>query len=116
LLWWLVCIDRHPHDGASALEQCDDPALTKLFNDFLNVQDRLRIELPESGFPGFVLLRRPGLVHYLSTVAPLERPETVLMVRLIEARRDGKDEIALRRSLSEIDLALLAMYLHVGIR
>lgn len=116
LLWWLVCIERHPHDTAATLEQCDDPALTRLFGDFLSVQTRLRIELPESGFPGFVLLRRPGLVHYLGTVAPLERPETALMIRLIEARRDGKDEIALRKSLGEIDLALLAMYLQVGIR
>lgn len=116
LLWWLVSIDRHPHDAASALEQCDDPVLSRLFSDFLSVQNRLRIELPESGFPGFVLLRRPGLVHYLGTVAPLERPETALMVGLIEARRDGKDEIALRKSLGEIDLGLLAMYLQVGIR
>lgn len=116
LLWWLVRIDRHPHDTASALEHCDDPVLTRLFNDFLGLQNRLRIELPESGFPGFVLLRRPGLVHYLGTVAPLERPETTLMVRLIEARRDGKDEIALRKALGEIDLGLLAMYLQVGVR
>jgi hypothetical protein len=116
LLWWLVCIERHPDNAASALEQCDDPVLTRLFSDFLSLQNRLRIDLPESGFPGFVLLRRPGLVHYLSAVAPLERPETVLMVRLIEARRDGKDEIALRKCLGEIDLALLAMYLQVGVR
>ena len=116
LLWWLVCMDRHPHDTAAALEQCDDPVLSRLFSDFLSVQNRLRIELPESGFPGFVLLRRPGLVHYLGTIAPLERPETVLMVCLIEARRDGKDEIALRKSLGEIDLGLLAMYLQVGVR
>ncbi len=116
LLWWLVSMDRHLSDTTSALERCDDPVLSKLFSEFLTLQDRLRIELPESAFPGFVLLRRPGLVHYLGTVAPLERPETVVMARLIEARRDGKDEIALRRSLGEIDLGLLAMYLQVGVR
>lgn len=113
LLWWLVCIDRHPHDSVSTLEQCDDPGLTRLFSEFVSLQERLQIELPESGFPGYVLLRRPGLIHSLGTVAPLERPETVLILRLIEARRDGKDEISLRKSLGEIDLALLAMYLSV---
>ena len=116
LLWWLVCFDRHPHDIAAALEQCDDPVLTRLFSDFASLQIRLGIELPESAIPGFVLLRRPGLVHYLGTVAALERPETVLMVRLIEARRVGNDEIALRKALGEIDLGLLAMYLQVGVR
>jgi hypothetical protein len=113
LLWWLVCIDRHPRDGAATLEQCDDPGLTRLFDEFQNLQNRLQIELPESGFPGYVLLRRPGLVHSLGSVAPLERPETVLILGLIEARRTGKDEIALRKALGEIDLGLLAMYLSV---
>lgn len=116
LLWWLVCIERHPQDSASMLEHCEDPVLARLFADFLSLQTRLKIELPESGFPGYVLLRRPGLVHSLGGVAPLERPETVLMVRLIEARRTGADEIALRKSLGEIDLSLLAMYLSVVVR
>lgn len=115
-LWWLVCIDRYPQDAAATMEHCDDPGLSRLFSDFLNLQSRHDLELPESAFAGFVLLRRPGLVHYLGTVAPLQRPELPLLIRLIEARRTGADEIALRKSLGEIDLALLAMYLSVVVR
>lgn len=113
LLWWLVCIDRHPQDAAATLEQCDDPGLTRLFADFLGLQERLKIELPETGFPGYVLLRRPGLLHSLGSVAPLRRPETRVIVDLIGARQTGRDEISLRKVLGEIDLALLAMYLAV---
>ena len=115
-LWWLVCIDRYPQDAAATLEHCDDPALSRLFNDFLGLQDRHEIELPEAAFAGFVLLRRPGLVHYLDGVAPLRRSEIPMILRLIEARRTGADEIASRKALGEIDLALLAMYLAVVVR
>jgi hypothetical protein len=55
-------------------------------------------------------------VQHLGAVAPLQRPETALIIRLIEARRTGQDEIALRKVLGEIDLALLGMYLSVVVR
>jgi hypothetical protein len=116
LLWWLVCLDRHPRESAATMEYCDDPGLTGLWNEFQGLEGRLKVELPESGFPGFVLLRRPGLVQHLGSVAPLDRPETAAMIRLIEARRNGQNEIALRKSLGEIDLALLGMYLAVVVR
>jgi hypothetical protein len=116
LLWWLVCIDRHPQAGSSTMDHCDDLGLIGFWSEFQELESRLKLELPESGFPGFVLLRRPGLVQHLGSVAPLERPETVLVIHLIEARRAGKDEIALRKSLGEIDLALLAIYLSVAVR
>lgn len=116
MLWWLICIDRYPQDSTSMLEHCDDPVLARLFTEFLSLQDRHELELPESAFAGFVLLRRPGLVHYLSAVAPLQRSEIPFILRLIEARRTGADEIALRKALGEIDLALLAMYLSVVVR
>lgn len=113
LLWWLLCIDRHPQHTVSTMEQCDDPALLRLWNDFLDLDDRLQAEVPDAGFPGYVLLRRPGLVHHLSAVAPLQQAATLAMLRLIEARRVGGDEIALRKSLVAIDPVLLAMYLSV---
>jgi hypothetical protein len=115
-LWWLVCIDRHPQGSASTLDHCDDPVLIGLRKEFLELENRLKVELPETAFPGFVLLRRPGLVQHLGAVAALERPETVLIIRLVEARRTGQDEIALRKALGEIDLALLGMYLSVVVR
>jgi hypothetical protein len=113
VLWWLVCLDRHPQRAITALEHCDDPVLADLWNDFLQLEDRLQAEPPPSGFPGFVLLRRPGLIHHLGAVAPLQQAETVAILRLIEARRAGADEIALRRSLSAIAPVLLEMYLAV---
>jgi hypothetical protein len=116
LLWWLVCMERHPHEHASTLKQCDEPVLLRLWSEFVDLESRLKIELPAAGFPGFVLMRHPGLVKILSTVAPMERPETILIIRLIEARRAGADEIALRRALGELDLALLGMYLAVVVR
>lgn len=116
LLWWLLCIDRYPQHTASTMEQCDDPALLRLWGDFLDLEDRLQAEVPESAFPGFVLLRRPGLVHHLSAVAPLQQAATLTMARLIEARRVGGDEIALRKALGGIHPVLLAMVLSEGSR
>jgi hypothetical protein len=114
LLWWLVCIDRHPQHSTAALEQCDDAVLQKLRSEYLDLEDRLQQDLPEIGFPGFVLLRRPGLSHHLSAVAPLEQPATLLILQLIEARRAGQDEITLRKALGKVDTTLLAMYLAIG--
>ena len=116
LHWWLVCLDRHSHESAATLKQCDDPALLRLWADFHNLESRLQTELPESAFAAYVLLRRPGLIHSMSTVAALERPEARVVLRLIEARQAGHEEITLRKSLGEIDPALLTMYLAVIVR
>jgi hypothetical protein len=114
LLWWLVRIDRHPQDAATALETCDDPVLSRLWSDYQELAERLQIDPIESGFSGFVLLRRPGLIHSLGAAAPLEMPATRAMIQLIEARRNGQDEMALRKALAAISQALLSLYLSVA--
>ena len=116
LLWWLVCIDRDPHSVASLQESRDDPALLRLWREYQALEGSLRVELPESGFPGFVLLRRPGLVHGLGSVAPLQQPETLAILRLLEARQAAEDEIPLRKALAAIDPVLLKMVLAVSSR
>ena len=113
LLWWLLCLDRHAQDSAAILKQCDDPALLRLLGDYTDLEHRTQREMPEHGFPAFVLLRRPGLIQHLEALPPLQRAENRLVLQLIEARRQGADEIALRKALAEIDPALLAMYLDV---
>jgi hypothetical protein len=114
LLWWLVRIDRFPQDSATALETCDDPILARLWSDYQEQVADLPLEPLESGFAGYVLLRRPGLVQLLGTVAPLEQPATLAMLRLIEARRGGQDQIAPRKALAAIDPALLSLCLSVA--
>jgi hypothetical protein len=113
LLWWLVCIDRYPQDSPSILKQCDDPALLRLLAEYSELEYRTGYEMPESGFPGFVLLRRPGLIQHLEAVPPLQCPESRAMMRLIKARQQGADEISLRKALAEINPGLLSMYLAV---
>lgn len=114
LLWWLVRIDRFPEDSATALETCDDPVLARLWSEYQQSATDLPLEPMESGFAGFVLLRRPGLTQWLGSVAPLAQAATLAMLRLIEARRANQDQIAPRKALAALDPALLSLYLAVA--
>lgn len=55
--------------------------------------------------------------QHLNFVEPLKRAETRLMLQLIDARRIGKDEIALRKALGEVDFGIAGpRYLSVVVR
>lgn len=117
LLWWLARIDRHPQDSAAALEACKDPLLGPLWTAYQDLAEQLRLDPPgaesPSGFAGYVLLKRPGLLLSLGELPPLQQPATLAIVALLEARRAHQDERALRKALSDLGPALLAMYQRV---
>ncbi len=107
LILWCLLMELDADYTEQALERHQSHRAHALWQDFWDVEDNWSNAL----FPAYVLVRQPGLLHYLDDFPPLRLPASRAMVSLLRRRLDGENEISARRELQAISPQLLTVYL-----
>ena len=107
LILWCLLMELDADYAEQALERHQSHRAYALWQDFWDIEDNWSNAL----FPAYVLVKQPGLLHYLENFPPLRLPASKTMVVLLRKRLVGEDEISARRELQVISPELLSVYL-----
>ncbi len=107
LVLWCLLMELDPDYTEQALDRYPSHRVQALWQDFWDIGDSCSSAL----FPAYVLVRQPGLLHYLENFPPLRLPASKAMVALLRKRLAGEDEIPTRKELQAISPELLSVYL-----
>lgn len=107
LLSWCLLTDRHHHCAETAMAQSGGIAIKKLLEDFWEFDEAWSIAC----FPGFVLMKNPGLIQHLDGFPNFTQPASQAMIELLQCRLAKADEIAARQRLKDVNPVLLRLYM-----
>ncbi len=107
LILWCLLMELDTGFTEQALSRdCSNQVYT-LWQDFWDFDD----SWSSTFFPAYILIRHPGLLHYLERFQALQLSASKAALALLEKRSNGEDEISARQTLQTISPELLAVYL-----
>lgn len=108
IVMWCLLMELDGEYCEKSIERKDSPVMWSLWQDFWDINDGGL----KSFFPAFVFASRPGLVHLLDKLPPLQVASNLAVIEAIQARLSGSDEISARKKMQDISPGLLRLYLN----
>ena len=105
---WLALLDMAPDFAETQIEKRASKTMWTLWQDFWEVCE----EGPGEFFPCFVLIKNPGLVHYLTPFPSFKSPFVSAVIQAINTKLEGGDEINARKALKSASESLLQLFMH----